>query len=131
RRSVKFQKLGPPKEHEKVDEGKGITTTAFSVGAIESFEAAIVLVALFPQGYDSTLEGLIAGIIIVVIAAYILRTQVRKVKQAIMKILVSSLLLTFAVFWYLESFIAINDILLFPIFAGFFLFVNYFSRYGI
>jgi uncharacterized membrane protein len=131
RRSVKFQKYGPPKNSHEETGKSSLLVTAFSVGAVESFEAAIVLVALFPQSYNSTLEGLFAGVIIVVIAAYILRSQVRKVKQAILKILVSSLLLTFSVFWYLESVTITLDIYLVPIFAVVFLTVNYLARRGI
>ena len=36
---------------------KGIFYTAFSVGLVESFEAAIVLVALVPMSFNSTLYG--------------------------------------------------------------------------
>ena len=94
---------------------------------LEELEAAIVLVALFPENYDSTLIGLVIGIVAVVAAAYILRSQIRKVKQANMKVAVSALLLSFSLFWYIESVRTISDLLLLPFFAGFFLLVYYYS----
>ena len=98
---------------------KGLFATGFSVGAIEAFEAAIVLVALLPNNYDSTTLGLASGIFVVIMATYLLRNHVRKVKQANMKVVVSALLLSFAVFWYGETILNLNDILLLPLFAVF------------
>lgn len=126
RRSMKFQRIGfPASKHE--DSGKSIVATAYSVGVVEAFEAAIVLVALYPENYDSTVIGLIIGIIFVVIAAYMLRNQIRKVKQGSVKVTVSALLLSFSLFWYIESVTAINDVFLIPIFVGFFLLVYFIS----
>ncbi len=126
RRSMKFQRIGfPPSKKE--ESGKSVSTVAYSVGIVEAFEAAIVLVALYPENYNSTLIGLISGIIIVVIAAFVLRNQIRKIKQGSMKVAVSSLLLSFSLFWYIESVIIINDLYLIPIFVGFFLLVYYIS----
>ncbi len=128
RRSMKFQRFGFPgkKGHQ---EEKGVLSTGFSVGAVEAFEAAIVLVALFPEGYYSTLVGLGIGVAIVVVAAYILKSKVRKVKQANMKVAVSALLLTFSAFWYAESFRNISDFLLLPIFAVFVAVVYFAATY--
>jgi uncharacterized membrane protein len=95
---------------------KGETATAFSVGAVEAFEAAIVLVGLLPNGFQSTVLGMAAGIAVVVVATYVLRGQVRKVKQADMKIAVSALLLSFATFWFGEALVPLNDLLLVPLF---------------
>ena len=67
---------------------KGLMATGFSVGAIEAFEAAIVLVGLPPDNFSSTLQGMGLGIGAVVLSTYVLRNQVRKVKQANMKIVV-------------------------------------------
>lgn len=130
RRSMKFQKMRnpPSKSHEHV---KGIYSTGISVGAVEAFEAAIVLIALFPENYDSTFIGLIAGTILVIGFAYALKTQVRKVKQANMKVAVSALLLTFATFWYIESVRAINDLFLLPFFAVYFIIVYSIASYGL
>ena len=107
---------------------KGLMYTGFSVGAVEAFEASIVLVGLLPANLDSASIGFIAGIVVVVFATYILRTQVRKVKQANMKVVVSGLLLTFSVFWFGETFAELNDLLLIPIFLVFSLVVYRFAN---
>ncbi len=123
RRSVYFHRKGSQKE-DKFE--KGVFATAFSVGAIEAFEMAIVLVGLLPQDFNATVVGLGAGIAAVVVATYILRTQVRKIKQAIMKVAVGAILLTFATFWFGElvwdifSLGSLNDLLLVPIFVVWF-----------
>jgi uncharacterized membrane protein len=98
---------------------KGIFATGFSVGAIEAFEAAIVLVALLPNNFDSTTLGLATGIIAVVISTYLLRNHVRRIKQANMKVVVSALLLSFATFWFGETVYPLNDLVLIPLFAVF------------
>jgi uncharacterized membrane protein len=98
---------------------KGLFATGFSVGAVEAFEAAIVLVGLLPNNYDSTTLGLAGGILVVILATYLLRNQVRRVKQANMKVMVSALLLSFAVFWFSESVWTLSDIVLIPLFALF------------
>src|SRR5271156_3078185 len=103
---------------------KGIMATGFSVGAVEAFEAAIVLVALLPNNFQSTVFGLSAGIVVVVVATYVLRNQVRKVKQANMKVVVSALLLSFAMFWFGEAFAELNDLILIPLFLVFVLVVH-------
>ena len=121
RRSVLNARTGGFKHEESV---KGIMYTGFSVGAIEAFEAAIVLVGLLPNNYASTTIGLIAGIVVVIASTYVLRNQVRKVKQANMKVVVSAILLSFAVFWFGEVFFALNDLVLIPLFVVFVLIVH-------
>ena len=117
RRSVIFSRKGTSKSEEF---GKGIFITGFSVGAIEAFEAAIVLVGLLPNSFDSTLIGMGAGVTIVVVSTYVLRSQVRKVKQANMKVVVAAILLSFSTFWFAEAVSpAVNDIVLIPLFAIF------------
>jgi uncharacterized membrane protein len=98
---------------------KGIFYTAFSVGLVESFEAAIVLVALIPNNFNSTLYGMILGLIIVVVGTVVLKSQVRKIKQANMKVVVSALLLSFSAFWFGEAVIKISDLWLIPLFIIF------------
>ena len=95
----------------------GTMATAFSVGAIESFEAAIVLVGLLPNGFQPTVLGMAAGIALVAVSTYVLRDHVRKVKQADMKIAVSALLFSFATFWFGEAFFQIDDLILLPLFV--------------
>jgi uncharacterized membrane protein len=104
---------GTYKEHFE----KGEMATAFSVGAVEAFEAAIVLVGLLPNGFQSTVFGMTAGITAVVVSTYLLRDHVRKVKQADMKIVVSALLLSFATFWFGEVVVPLDDLLLIPLFV--------------
>ena len=90
--------------------------TAFSVGAVEAFEAAIVLIGLLPNGFQPTVFGMTGGMGIVVVSTFILRDHVRKVKQADMKIAVSGLLLSFATFWFAEAVTPLNDLILIPLF---------------
>ncbi len=106
---------------------KGIISTGFSVGVVEAFEAAIVLVALIPISFVSAMSGALVGILIVIVGTYLLRSQVRKLKQAYMKIFVSSLLLSFSTFWYIESFSNVNDMILIPFFIIYFIAVYFYS----
>lgn len=131
RRSMKFQRFGNTGKKKESEAERGVLSTGFSVGVVEAFEAAIVLVALFPEGYYSTLTGLIAGVLIVSFAAYALKSQVRKVKQANMKVVVSALLLSFSTFWYVESFRPVDDILLIPMFLVYALFVYFVATFGL
>jgi uncharacterized membrane protein len=119
---------GSSSHHE--EEGKGLFLTGFSVGAIEAFEAAIVLVALIPINYDSALSGLSLGFAVVIVATLALKSQVRRIKQASMKIPVAALLLSFSVFWYAESVpgLAFSDLVLLPIFLVFVLAVYMFAN---
>ena len=110
------------KTHHEDFHGSTIAT-AFSVGAVEAFEAAIVLVGLLPNGFQPTVFGMGAGIVIVVVSTYILRDHVRKVKQADMKIAVSALLLSFASFWFGEALTPLNDLVLIPFFLVYILVV--------
>ena len=131
RRSVRISRglgSGRGAEHE---EQKGLFAAGFSVGAVEAFEAAIVLVALYPNSYSSTVLGLVAGVLVVIAAAFILHSQIRKVKQANMKIFVSSILLTFSAFWYAESVTVVSDLVLIPVFILFCALVYYTSHRGL
>jgi uncharacterized membrane protein len=107
---------------------RGLMYTGFSVGAVEAFEASIVLVGLIPANFESATVGFVSGIVVVVVAAYVLRSQVRKVKQAIMKVVVSGLLLTFAAFWFGETIAELNDLLLIPLFLVFSVVVYMFAN---
>ena len=98
---------------------RGLMYTGFSVGAVEAFEAAIVLVGLLPESFESAGAGMVFGIAVVAVATYILKSQVRRVKQANMKVLVAGLLLTFSAFWFSETFLELNDLWLIPLFAVF------------
>ncbi len=107
---------------------RGLAYVGFSVGAVEAFEAAIVLVGLLPENYASAGAGLGTGVVIVAAAAYALRSQVRRVKQANMKVAVAGLLLAFSTFWFGEIAAELSDLLLLPLFlvfaASVYLFAN-------
>ena len=98
---------------------RGALVTAFSVGAVEAFEAAIVLVGLLPNGFDPTVFGMAGGAVVVVASTYALRSRVRRLKQAQVKVVVSGLLLAFATFWFVEAVTPLNDLLLLPLFAAY------------
>ena len=122
RRSVVKERKGRGGGREDFE--KGLFYTGFSVGAIEAFEASIVLVGLLPENYFSTILGLLAGIAVVTISTFILRNQVRKVKQANMKVIVSALLLSFSIHWFIEAvYPSLSGFVLIPLFAAFALIV--------
>jgi uncharacterized membrane protein len=127
RKSVLRERAGGSTQEEFL---KGVLYTGFSVGAVEAFEASIVLVGLLPNNFASATLGLTGGIAIVVVSTYILRNQVRKIKQANMKVVVSALLLSFSVFWFGEAFLVLNDLLLVPLFVVFVLVVHQIANRG-
>jgi uncharacterized membrane protein len=94
---------------------KGVMSTGFSVGAIEAFEAAIVLIGLLPYDFQSTVAGMGSGIVVVVAATYALKNQVRKVKQANMKVVVSALLLSFPTIWLVSEVLLYSGLLFVPL----------------
>lgn len=112
---IRSRKGGTFQEHFE----KGVLATGFSVGAVEAFEAAIVLVALLPNNFQSTVVGMGVGVVFVVIATFILKSQVRRVKAADTKVVVSALLLSFSTFWFGEAVTMLNDLLLIPLFIVF------------
>jgi uncharacterized membrane protein len=106
---------------------RGTMATAFSIGAIEAFEAAIVLVGLLPNGFQATVLGMASGMVAVVASTYVLRDHVRKVKQADMKIAVAALLFSFATFWLGEALTPLTDLILIPLFVFFVIVVYKFA----
>lgn len=107
---------------------RGLAYTAFSVGAVEAFEASIVLVGLLPANLGSATVGFLSGVVLVVVATYLLKSQVRRIKQASMKVVVSGLLLTFSSFWFGETIAELNDLLLVPLFVAFAAAVYWFAN---
>jgi uncharacterized membrane protein len=72
----------------------------FSVGAVESTEAVIVLIALAAAGYGfSALVGAVAGGVVLVIAAAAVHEKIRKIKVPWLKLGGTALLFSFALFW--------------------------------
>jgi uncharacterized membrane protein len=94
---------------------KDVMVTGFSVGAIEAFEASIVLVGLLPIDFQSTVAGMGLAIGVVIVATYALKNQVRKVKQANMKVVVAALLLAFGTLWFVEVGLRLAGLLLVPL----------------
>ncbi|MGA7923400.1 MAG: hypothetical protein WCA77_05435 [Thermoplasmata archaeon] len=72
----------------------------FTVGAVESFETVVVLIALAAAGYGfSALVGALVGGAFLVGLALVLHDQVRRIKVPTLKWLGTSLLFAYAVFW--------------------------------
>ncbi|MGI0071539.1 MAG: hypothetical protein ACRECT_05680 [Thermoplasmata archaeon] len=72
----------------------------FWVGAIETTEAAIVLVALAAAGYGfSALVGAVVGGVVLVALAAVLHDRIRRIKVPWLKLGGTSLLFAFATFW--------------------------------
>ncbi len=85
----------PPARHQIVQFGGG-----FSVGAVETTEAVIVLIALAAAGYGfSALVGAVAGGVVLVIAAVAVHERIRKIKVPWLKLGGTALLFSFAIFW--------------------------------
>jgi len=85
----------PPPRHQVVQFGGG-----FSVGAVETTEAVIVLLALAAAGYGvSALVGAVAGGLVLVVAAFWVRDRIRRIKVPWLKLGGTALLFSFAVFW--------------------------------
>jgi uncharacterized membrane protein len=94
----------------------------FTVGAIETTEAVIVLVALAAAGQGaSALVGALAAGACLVAAAVLLHQQIRKVKVPLLRLGATSMLFTFAVFWSGEA-VGVPwpgaDLFLIPIFVA-------------
>jgi uncharacterized membrane protein len=72
----------------------------FSVGAVESTETVIVLLALTAAGYGfSALIGAVLGGALLVCVALLVHDRIRRIKIPWLKVGGTSLVFTFAVFW--------------------------------
>jgi uncharacterized membrane protein len=72
----------------------------FSVGAVEMLETVIVLLALTAGGAGlAALVGAAVAILALVVVAFALHERVRRVKTPQLKLVATSLLFAFAVFW--------------------------------
>jgi uncharacterized membrane protein len=93
----------------------------FSVGAVETTEAVIVLLALAAPGYGFTcvLAAFIAGAILLALA-WALHGQIRRIKVPVLKAGATALLFTFSVFWAGEALHVAwpgDDLFLLPLFV--------------
>lgn len=106
----------PPEPHTVVQFGGG-----FSVGAVEATEAVIVLLALAAPGYGVTaLVGAVVAGLLLVVLAWALHGQIRRIKVPPLKAGATALLFTFAVFWAGEALKVpwpYDDLSLLPLFA--------------
>jgi len=105
-----------PAPHPVVQFGAG-----FSVGAVEATEAVIVLLALAAPGYGVTVivAALTAGAILVVLA-WALHGQIRKIKVPLLRAGATALLFTFSIFWAGEALHVSwpeDDLFLLPLFV--------------
>jgi uncharacterized membrane protein len=72
----------------------------FAVGAVEMTEVAIVLLALAAGGYAfSALIGALIGGAVLIVLALLLHEQLRRIKVPLLKLLATSVLISFAIFW--------------------------------
>jgi Ca2+/H+ antiporter, TMEM165/GDT1 family len=72
----------------------------FSVGAVESTEVVVVLLALTAAGYGAmAILGAVSAAALLVVATFLLREKVRRIKVPWLKLGATSMLFSFAVFW--------------------------------
>jgi len=94
----------------------------FSVGAVETTEAVIVLIALAAAGYGfSALVGAVAAGLVLVVAAFLVREQIRRIKVPWLKLGGTALLFSFAIFWAGEAAGVAwpgDDLILIPLVVG-------------
>jgi uncharacterized membrane protein len=107
----------------------------FTVGTIESVEAVIVLlgIAAGGQATSAVVGAVTAGVLLVAVAA-VVHERIRKVKVPTLKLVGTSLLLSFASFWGAES-LGVSwpygDFALLPLFLGFLLLVRGLVQLGL
>ncbi|AWR95149.1 hypothetical protein [Acidianus brierleyi] len=118
RRSIK----GLRKPHEKEKEES--IAVVYTIGATEAFEAALVIIALIPQNYVSTLIGTLSASLVVIALTIILKSQIMKIRVPQLKYALSALLFSLGTLWFGEVFIGIDEIFL-PLFFVVYLAVNY------
>jgi uncharacterized membrane protein len=118
RRAIK----GLRKPHEKEKEES--IAVVYTIGATEAFEAALVIIALIPQNYVSTLIGTLSASLVVVVLTMILKSQIMKIRIPQLKYALSALLFSLGSLWFGEVFIGMDEIFL-PLFFIIYLAVNY------
>jgi Ca2+/H+ antiporter, TMEM165/GDT1 family len=85
----------PPASHSALQFAGG-----FSVGAVETTEVVVVLIALAAAGYGlSALVGAVLAGVALVVAAFLVHERIRRIKVPWLKLGATSLLFSFAVFW--------------------------------
>jgi Ca2+/H+ antiporter, TMEM165/GDT1 family len=94
--------------------------TGFTSGAVEAVEVVIVLLGITAAGYAlSAVVGALIGGVLLIILAFLVHEQLRKIKVPWLKLLGTSMLFTFATFWFGEA-LGVNwpgsDLFLIPLF---------------
>lgn len=107
------------------EEGQGDLTVVFTISAVEAFEAALVLVALIPKSYASTLMGTVLAASIVVILTILIKNQIARIRLPHLKYALSSLLFSLGTLWAIEAAgFDVTDLVLLPLFLMY-LGINY------
>ncbi|HKN06528.1 MAG TPA: hypothetical protein VJ021_02835 [Thermoplasmata archaeon] len=95
RRAATTGTAPPPASHSAAQFAGG-----FSVGAVESTETVIVLLALAAAGYGfSALVGAVVGGALLVCVAFVVHDRIRRIKVPWLKVGGTSVVFAFAVFW--------------------------------
>jgi len=96
RRRAAASGTAPPSESHSAAQFAG----GFSVGAVESTETVIVLLALAAAGYGfSALVGAVVGGALLVCVALVVHDRIRRIKVPWLKVGGTSVVFAFAVFW--------------------------------
>lgn len=107
------------------EEERGDLAVVFTVSAIEAFEAALVLIALIPKSYASTLMGTLIAAAVVVVLTALIKNQVARIRLPHLKYILSSLLFSLGTLWAMEATgLEITDLVLLPLFLAY-LGINY------
>jgi Predicted membrane protein len=117
-----FRKMRKNGGGEEEKEGLAVV---YTVSVTESFEAALVLVALIPQSYSSTLLGASIASAAVVALTAALKAQIMKIRLPHLKLVLSSLLFGLGTLWIMEVLVPVSDIILIPLFL-IYLLINFF-----
>ncbi|WP_069806667.1 hypothetical protein [Vulcanisaeta thermophila] len=114
RRAFKHAKRGGSGEE------RGDVAVVFTVSAIEAFEAALVLIALIPRSYTSTLMGTLLAALIVIILTTLIRDRIARIRLPHLKFALSALLFSLGTLWALEALgLELTDIILIPLFLAY------------
>ena len=96
RREAALRAGGPPAASRVALQFAG----GFSVGAIETTEVVVVLLALTAAGYGgNAILGAVAAGILLVVATFLVHDRVRRIKVPLLKLGATAMLFSFALFW--------------------------------
>nr|WP_126451341.1 hypothetical protein [Sulfodiicoccus acidiphilus] len=109
RRGFKKTRKGGKEERESL-------AVVYTVSVTESFEAALVLIALIPQSYSSALVGAATASAVVIGLTAALKAQIMRIRLPHLKLILSSLLFGLGTLWLIEALVNVTDLLLLPLF---------------